>query len=409
MPGRAVPDTQALTRRQIRDAERARERATLADLEPRGATRRTSEPTAPAARVGEAAAPKARTAAPTPPQTRRQIRAAEHALAHPDVVSPESLHTSVPPSRRSLRSAPLPNATTEVLPAMVGPGTVCPTRLRSTTAATARKQPALQGSARWVPRSAVLVGLAALTIAAPLTGVATADSAGVAVASVPVAAVPAENSMLARLDTLAAATTPNTGAPPARLLADPNAEARAAALQASRATDRAALETTAKDGANGTRAAVEEPQASVVMPLAAGTYRLTSGYGYRNDPLGRGRSFHTGTDMAAPLGAPIYAVADGIVDYVGVGKDGRSSMLIVLKHEIDGRYVYSWYNHMYPDGLYVQEGQEVQSGEVIAAVGSNGNSTGPHLHLEIHTDDKLTTTEPLAWLAKQGAVDVNDL
>ncbi|WP_345045296.1 M23 family metallopeptidase [Georgenia daeguensis] len=235
---------------------------------------------------------------------------------------------------------------------------------------------------------------------------ATAGSTDAAVASV--AAIPVRDSVLTLLDARAATTSLAAGAP-ASLVADPTARARAEALQASRATVRAALETTAEDGANGTRAAVAEPQPLFVMPLAAGNYRLTSAYGYRNDPLGRGRSFHTGTDMAAPLGTPIYAVADGIVDYVSVGKDGRSSMLIVLKHEIDGRYVYSWYNHMYPDGLYVQEGQQVRAGEVIAAVGSNGNSTGPHLHLEIHTDDELTTTEPLTWLAEHGAVDIGSL
>ncbi|WP_131104474.1 M23 family metallopeptidase [Ornithinimicrobium sufpigmenti] len=99
----------------------------------------------------------------------------------------------------------------------------------------------------------------------------------------------------------------------------------------------------------------------------------------------------------------------GVVDYVGPGKDGRSSMIIVIAHEVEGQRVYSWYNHMYADDLYVQEGQEVAGGEVIAGVGSNGRSTGPHLHFEIHTDDELTTTDPLTWLQDQGAVDISAL
>jgi len=62
---------------------------------------------------------------------------------------------------------------------------------------------------------------------------------------------------------------------------------------------------------------------------------------------------------------------------------------------------------MYTQGLYVEKGQTVTAGQVIAGVGNNGYSTGPHLHFEVHTDDNLTTTDPLAWLAQQGAVDIS--
>lgn len=151
------------------------------------------------------------------------------------------------------------------------------------------------------------------------------------------------------------------------------------------------------------------PPPAIVLPLAEGAFRVTSSYGARNDPFNGSAAFHEGVDLAAPMDTPIYAVADGVVDYVGAGKDGRSSMIIVIAHEVDGQTFYSWYNHMYADDLYVQEGQEVAAGDVIAGVGSNGRSTGPHLHFEIHTDDELTTTDPLTWLQEQDAVDISAL
>ena len=109
------------------------------------------------------------------------------------------------------------------------------------------------------------------------------------------------------------------------------------------------------------------------------------------------------------MDSPIYAIADGVVDYVGPGKAGRPSLIIILKCEFDGRSVYGWYKHMYRDGLFVRQGQEVSAGDVLAGVASNDTSTGPHLHLAIHADDQLTTTEPLAWPAEHGAVDVSKL
>ncbi|MGC5628568.1 M23 family metallopeptidase [Georgenia sp. Z1344] len=152
-----------------------------------------------------------------------------------------------------------------------------------------------------------------------------------------------------------------------------------------------------------------EPPPTVVLPLAQSSFRVSSVYGGRADPFTGAPTFHEGVDLAAPMGAPIYAVADGVVDYVGPGRDGRSSMIIVIAHEVEGQRFYSWYNHMYADDLYVQEGQVVSAGEVIAGVGSNGRSSGPHLHFEIHTDDELSTTDPIAWLQGQDAVDISAL
>ena len=222
------------------------------------------------------------------------------------------------------------------------------------------------------------------------------------------ATVQTQTSILEILDS-AVVTNGDALGTPAKLLADPTAAARAEALQVSRAAQRGALDGTGIEGANGTRAAMAPAPERIVMPLARGTFRETSFYGGRADPFTGAPSLHAGVDLAAPMDSPIYAVADGVVDYVGPGKDGRSSMLIVVKHDIEGETFYSWYNHMYASGLYVQVGQEVEAGDVIAGVGSNGYSTGPHLHFEIHTDAELSTTDPFAWLRDQGAVDVSEL
>src|SRR5690606_34064602 len=77
------------------------------------------------------------------------------------------------------------------------------------------------------------------------------------------------------------------------------------------------------------------------------------------------------------------------VVYTGPGRLGRSSELVIIEHEVAGHTFYSWYVHMYPDGVFVEPGQRVRAGEVIAEVGNNGNSTGPHLHFEIHVPDAI--------------------
>lgn len=210
------------------------------------------------------------------------------------------------------------------------------------------------------------------------------------------------------LDALDAAAATAAAGNPAALVADQTAPLRAKVAEASRAGTRDALPNEVIDGANGAVAAVA-PRELYVMPVALGTYRITSRYGWRDNPVGPGRDYHAGVDFAAPRGTPVYAVADGTVTYVGPGKAGRSGMLIILEHKIKDRTIFTWYNHEDPTGLYVEVGQQVKAGEIIAGVGNYGRSTGPHLHFEVHTDANLTTTEPLAWLKEQGAVDISEV
>ena len=100
---------------------------------------------------------------------------------------------------------------------------------------------------------------------------------------------------------------------------------------------------------------------------------------------------HTGTDIAAPTGTPIKAVASGTVTFAE--KSGPYGNLIKITHE---NGVETWYGHC--SKLYATVGQKVEAGDIIAAVGSTGNSTGPHLHLEIRIDG--TAINPQNYLYK---------
>ena len=92
-------------------------------------------------------------------------------------------------------------------------------------------------------------------------------------------------------------------------------------------------------------------------------------------------SDHTGLDIAAPTGTDIIASASGEVTYSGW--KGSYGYLVIISH---GNGVETWYGHC--SKLYVSEGQQVEGGQLIADVGSTGNSTGPHLHLEIRIDGR---------------------
>ena len=87
-------------------------------------------------------------------------------------------------------------------------------------------------------------------------------------------------------------------------------------------------------------------------------------------------STHTGLDIAASTGTPIQVVSDGTV--ISAAYTGAYGNLVKVDH---GNGVETWYAHT--SKMYVTAGQSVKAGDVIAAVGSTGNSTGPHLHFEI--------------------------
>ncbi len=107
-----------------------------------------------------------------------------------------------------------------------------------------------------------------------------------------------------------------------------------------------------------------------VLPLDG--YRLTATYG----EYGLWATYHTGLDFAAPTGTPLKAIANGVITFAG--SDGAYGYKTVLTLE-DGTEL--WYCHQ--TSIAVSEGDVVRGGQVIGYVGSTGNTTGPHLHLEV--------------------------
>ena len=112
---------------------------------------------------------------------------------------------------------------------------------------------------------------------------------------------------------------------------------------------------------------------SLIKPISSG-YTITSRFGWRNS------GNHTGLDIAAPTGTAIHAAASGKVIASGWSTGGYGYH-IIIDH---GNGVHTLYGHC--SKLYVKEGQTVSQGDVIGAVGSTGNSTGPHLHLEVRVN-----------------------
>ncbi|WP_245622902.1 murein hydrolase activator EnvC family protein [Lysinibacillus contaminans] len=123
---------------------------------------------------------------------------------------------------------------------------------------------------------------------------------------------------------------------------------------------------------------------NVNAPESNGTWikptngRLTSPYGWRN--LGAGPEFHYGVDLANKTGTPIWAAADGVVSYAApLSSYGN---VVILTHSINGQIYTTVYAHL--SAFNVSTGSVVTQGDQIAAMGSTGRSTGPHLHFELH-------------------------
>jgi murein DD-endopeptidase MepM/ murein hydrolase activator NlpD len=152
---------------------------------------------------------------------------------------------------------------------------------------------------------------------------------------------------------------------------------QAAAAQAQAAADQAAAQ-----------AAAEAARPKAVLPVAGA--RLTSTFGARWGTL------HAGIDLAAPMRTPEMAAMDGVV--LEAGPASGFGLAVYIQHENGDVTVYG---HM--DEILVQAGQVVHAGDTIALLGNRGQSTGPHLHFEVHVGGiNGQKIDPLPWLRERG-------
>jgi murein DD-endopeptidase MepM/ murein hydrolase activator NlpD len=111
--------------------------------------------------------------------------------------------------------------------------------------------------------------------------------------------------------------------------------------------------------------------------------RMTSPFGPRKHPILGYSRMHQGIDFGAPIGTPVYAAGDGVVERAE--KKGGYGNYILIHHD-DGYDTAYAHLQAFADGI--RPGERVRQGEVIGLVGTTGLSTGPHLHYEVHVNDE---------------------
>jgi murein DD-endopeptidase MepM/ murein hydrolase activator NlpD len=137
------------------------------------------------------------------------------------------------------------------------------------------------------------------------------------------------------------------------------------------------------------------PSGTIQWPFAVGVH-IGDHFGHR-DCAGCSVN-HQGQDFNPGMGAPIQAIADGVVSYTQDG-EGSLGVHMMIDHMIDGKKVTSVYAHMIHGSMKFKTGDVVKVGQVIGNTGNTGMSTGPHLHFEIRLGGKDGThVDPLDWL-----------
>lgn len=122
---------------------------------------------------------------------------------------------------------------------------------------------------------------------------------------------------------------------------------------------------------------------------------ISSGFGERAAPCRGCSTVHNAIDLTPGAGAPIYAIADGVV----IRREPRGGSWgnnLTIEHQIDGHTVTSSYAHMQWDSSPIELGQTVKVGDFLGLVGATGQATGAHLHLEIKVDGEYV--DPYVWL-----------
>jgi murein DD-endopeptidase MepM/ murein hydrolase activator NlpD len=181
-------------------------------------------------------------------------------------------------------------------------------------------------------------------------------------------------------------------ATPTADLVDADATQQLGVLAASRNTreaeQAAAMQVQAEADRLAAEAAAEAARPKAVLPVQGA--RLTSGFGARWGTL------HAGIDLAAPMHTPEYAAMDGVV--LEAGPASGYGLVVYIQHANGDVTVYG---HM--DEILVDAGQVVRAGDTIALLGNRGQSTGPHLHFEVHVGGlDGQKIDPLPWLRDRG-------
>ena len=143
---------------------------------------------------------------------------------------------------------------------------------------------------------------------------------------------------------------------------------------------------------------VNDLSSPVQWPFPVGV-PISDDFGPRAAPCSGCSTQHKGLDMTPGEGTPISVIADGVVletqeSDSGLGVSAR------IEHIVDGERYVSVYAHMGFGSLQIQPGQVVRVGDQVGEVGNSGQSTGPHLHLEIWRNGT-EAIDPYAWLSEQ--------
>jgi murein DD-endopeptidase MepM/ murein hydrolase activator NlpD len=151
------------------------------------------------------------------------------------------------------------------------------------------------------------------------------------------------------------------------------------------------------DAAAGTAPASPAYGAPTLSAAPVRAWKVSSSFGMRRHPLDGHVAMHSGLDLPARYGSPVYAPADGRVDRArGSGGYGK---LVELDH---GDGVVTRYGHL--SRLLVAEGAAVRQGALIGLIGSTGRSTGNHLHYEVRVNGR--AVDPLPYLQADSVVPV---
>ncbi len=186
----------------------------------------------------------------------------------------------------------------------------------------------------------------------------------------------------------------------ARARAAEEARRAAAAAAATRVAASAPADTSASDSNSGSDSGTDsggdssgnyQPSGSGMMTMPVVGARISSPFGYRIHPITGEYKMHTGIDLAAAQGTPIYA-ADGGTVVVASWMNGYGNV-VIIDH---GNGIQTLYAHIRDGGTVVSVGQSVGRGDKIAEVGSTGNSTGPHCHFEVRVNG--TPVDPMGYL-----------